>query len=874
LAINYSYKEGNQLSTNSYQWITPVGSPSKSYTLNEVIAQIEQGRAFPPRYIQVNHAEPEPAYRLHELQESWQKVSPLESSFEGASGRAKPLLLARLFAQLSLDRSTGYLYIRQSDANLYFTFRFVEGQLVEVSAHDPSTYLGQLFVQQNVLTPEELNQVIKWSQHEQEPIGKICIDHNMIDSKTLNRALAEQIFTRMRRIACFPKCDILFRPDRRARMSPPVARVSCYSLLEICLGYGLNDHEIKSYVSDLLSHPIHVHRSAKGLQLISAEDRLMLKKLEMSGDLSILTQHSNWTHRDAALKAIAWDLVQILSTPPSYVLAKEYEELSKQGVKYLGLSDLATLEAIQMAVQRYTQAMSLDQKGPDKKTEDIKNTLRFKLQEIIQAKTNEANEKKEMSSHKVREQQVIQRMRDMGADPSDQSLRQAFLFDACMQEGELSLKKQNYKNAQECFQEAIRLNSDDMGASLKEIWVNFLISDRDQKSYLRIKSQADILIKRFKDAPEPYLILAKIQRLYGDQKASEKNLRNILNTHPNHAEASAELRLLLNREFDKKKRKNYQNQADMEQRAMWMQALTASLLISVLFWGLGNFIPHKRDLWPEIKTLDIQQLEGNEFERKREFNQIIRTNYPDLSIANAANTLGLKPNIDIPNTTEVEEVSIKVRELTRGLSFLYNFYATNADLVLESLRGSRAIPEHLRQLGNVEHFWLSDDLFWWSRRLVLLLIGLIGLIKIKERDIGLVGSIGIAMIGIIYGSIVGFMSPVFMSPTPQGSLIGMKVLHVFAEQIFFIFFIGISLLKSFKGNFLITLPISIVLFACYKLSFFSIWHQNSTTMALSMLQIGVFIGGGCFALMWKSKGMLAPLLAHLMITFVPLLRGL
>ena len=45
-------------------------------------------------------------------------------------------------------------------------------------------------------------------------------------------------------------------------------------------------------------------------------------------------------------------------------------------------------------------------------------------------------------------------------------------------------------------------------------------------------------------------------------------------------------------------------------------------------------------------------------------------------------------------------------------------------------------------------------------------------------------------------------------------------------------------------------------------------------MIFSTLQIGIFIGGGCAYFMWKSKSYVPPLIAHLTLTIIPVLRGL
>jgi len=235
--------------------MSPLGRLSDPLSLDEVRAQIEQGRAFPPQGVSRDGEAVGAASELPELRDVWARVSPPTAPFDGAAGRARPLVLARLVAALAAGRASGYLSVRQSDADLHFMVRVVDGQVLDICAHDPSTYLGQLLVQQGVLTPADLARVLRLALERGAAVGRVCVEEGLLSAQRLNRALAEQLFTRLRRVACFPRCDVLFRADRAARMLPPVARISGYAALEICLGYGLSDAEIKEYPSSSSTRP-------------------------------------------------------------------------------------------------------------------------------------------------------------------------------------------------------------------------------------------------------------------------------------------------------------------------------------------------------------------------------------------------------------------------------------------------------------------------------------------------------------------------------------------------------------------------------------------------------------------------------------------
>ena len=239
-----------------FQWVMPIGSLSEPISLEESHRLIRSGRLFPPQLVSVNGTEPRPAVLQEALQDLWNTYSPSSELYRDRAGRLDILGLGKLFAQFALERSNGRLFIRHNESGLHFQLRFVSGQLLEVSALDSSTYLGQLLIQHQEITPSELVQVIDHAKRDRSPIGQSAVKLGLITEKTLNLTLAEQMFTRIRKIACFPYVDLRFVEDQSVAIIPPVARISGYSLLEITLGYGLSDPQIKNTMSELLARPI------------------------------------------------------------------------------------------------------------------------------------------------------------------------------------------------------------------------------------------------------------------------------------------------------------------------------------------------------------------------------------------------------------------------------------------------------------------------------------------------------------------------------------------------------------------------------------------------------------------------------------------
>lgn len=850
-----------------------MGHVTSPISLDDSRELIRSGRVFPTQLVSLNGVHPVPAFHHRELQEVCRSVSPPDHAFDGQSGRVSALKLGEQFARFAIERVTGRLFVRHSESGLQFAMRFVSGQLVEVSAFDPSTYLGQRFLQRQLLTPSQLVEAIEKASQEKIQLGKACIMLGFVTEKMLNQALAEQMFSRIRKIACFPHVQICFLEDPHAAMLPPLSRISGYSLLEITLGYGLPDHQIKEYVGDLLNRPVVIDRKATALRLISAEDRAVLKRVDATASLDPLTERSEWTQRDGALKAIAWDMMSIFSVPPSYHLTQEFVKLEgEQGLGHLGLSRLSTPDEMQQTIEAYSREHGLYAPSGSTDEEHIKQALRARLTELVK-----------LAQGTDRERRVYQKMRQVGADPNDETVRINMLFDICIQEGEAALKRQKYDLAREAYQEATRLRPQDLSASLHEAWSTYLESDRQEADSDRANQRFRELCTRFPSSPQPMLFLARLQRLQGQLDLAENTLRKLLELSPGHVEAQAEQRLLFNREYDKKKMKVRALSQASPEVGVWLTALIITLALSGLFLGVGTLVPHPRTTWPESSTINTSSLNQlREEDRLREFSKIVRKSYETDLLITASYRLGLEPAKRVKVVKVGDEVdydlegiqSTVMREMTRSLSYLYKKFQTDSELVLSTLREARVIPAPLRFIGNVEHYWLSDDLFAWARRAMLMLIGIIALIRLRPLELKPTPAVGLSLAGLAYGGVVGYLSPAFSSPTPLGPLMGMKLAHCVSEVLFFQFYVGLALLRGFKWSpFLPTIGIILALMI-FKMSMLNIWFMPLETMLLTSLQIGIFIGGIPLLFMWKSKSFTPPLVAHLALTIVPLIRGL
>ena len=186
------------------------------------------------------------------------------------------------------------------------------------------------------------------------------------------------------------------------------------------------------------------------------------------------------------------------------------------------------------------------------------------------------------------------------------------------------------------------------------------------------------------------------------------------------------------------------------------------------------------------------------------------------------------------------------------------------------------MPRHLQKVGNSEYFHFSDDGFWWGRRLLLLAIGLLLIFSIGRRlelTQTLMGD-GAKWVGaaVPYGLAVGFLSGVLPVQASTGALLGMVLMHVLAEQVFFTGFVNRALFKGI-GHPAVAIAVAGLLFGLYHVSYFAIFQQPPVDMLVDVLRIGAFAGAAYAALLWFSGGVVAPFVAHLLVSGTMLLRS-
>ncbi len=187
----------------------------------------------------------------------------------------------------------------------------------------------------------------------------------------------------------------------------------------------------------------------------------------------------------------------------------------------------------------------------------------------------------------------------------------------------------------------------------------------------------------------------------------------------------------------------------------------------------------------------------------------------------------------------------------------------------------KELPEYFRTISILEYFYVPDDGFWWGRRIGLLIFAFIGMrVAMKSFRPGPFWGTNPVWVAVAvpYGMAIGFLSPVPFVVPELPVLLGMTAFHVVVEELFFGAFLTRALLKEYSEG-LPALPIVGLAFGLYHLSYLFIFHEPTGQMIQDVLQIGTFAGVAYAVLYWKSGGLFAPILAHLLVNGTMMIRS-
>ena len=156
-------------------------------------------------------------------------------------------------------------------------------------------------------------------------------------------------------------------------------------------------------------------------------------------------------------------------------------------------------------------------------------------------------------------------------------------------------------------------------------------------------------------------------------------------------------------------------------------------------------------------------------------------------------------------------------------------------------------------------------------------MGIVGVLFIaRERFTALqiVGkNSGWIFLGLLYGLVIGVLSPLPMTPTPLFTAMGMISFQVIAEQAFFFAFVGWAMIDRMDSP-LMAIVLTAVIFGLHQFTFFATLSLPPSVMLRGILQFTAFAGAAYAFLLWRTGGILAPILTNLVVSTVMIARSI
>ncbi|MGB0646633.1 MAG: hypothetical protein ACPGQS_05615, partial [Bradymonadia bacterium] len=386
---------------------------------------------------------------------------------------------------------------------------------------------------------------------------------------------------------------------------------------------------------------------------------------------------------------------------------------------------------------------------------DIRRAFQARIADLDS--NHETDEQRTAARHAYEEAEIIltDRMTRQAYDEAlaakvdfvEHGLAARILAEHFRKEGERRLRNRSYEEARNAFERALKYESNDE-VTLQLHWATFLEGEQTQE-------RANVVIENMKALEDGqlghdklYLYYGKVLRLCGNLETARKHLNKAVEFNKDNQEAWGELRLL---NSTHSKRSSTSMKISLSADALDVKAVVIYSFICLgLMYGLAHFVPSGRTEWPMV---DNQQL--------------------------------------VNQTQSDDEYQTFLAQQLR-------------DRIEKERAESKTIPQSKRVWGNVEYYHLADDSWFMTRRALLLVMGIVGiLIFVRGRKEYLFpesANYGYAVIALPYGLIVGFLSYAPETITPLTGLLVMGLCTALAEHVFFFGFLGRSLLIQMESR--------------------------------------------------------------------------
>lgn len=789
--------------------------------LATIVSLIRQGRLFRTDKVSKNGAAMQPLGNLPEFEELFSQLLPQAFQVEGTalrpapelSGQADTLTLARLFGTIFRERRTGRLFLCEADHAREKVISFRQGVPISANSNTEEEWIGELLIGQGIIDRVSFDEAVEHARSHGKRIGSALIYLEKLSPRELKRALSVQAMERLLNAFRMKSGTYQFIADESAAEDEILLVASPRDIIETGLSAALGAREVTEILAGYGDPTFRVEGADAMAGDLHDTDKAALRILErgqpLSRCLDRVAQAARLTPAEARLRVLS--LIQL-------------------GVLRVGGAEIDTLEAVLHALEATDFYRMLDVRRAAS-AEEVETAYRRKVIEYQAASRPDEAEAMRRLRDKIAatldrarstlsdptERAMYERAVQLGLDFDQPEVRRRLEHEQLVQQGNALVRQQKYTEAFDAFSRAGTLIPDDPQVYVQLGWTRFLASDRTRDAAGDAIADIERALRLSRENDDAYVTMGKIHRLTGDMQQAEADLRRAIEINPHNNEAQSELRMLFTRELNQGSRLKIDLSVT---RGLVPVIVVAVVTLLALYLG-ANVVPGGATMWPDVETARAQ--------------------------ASGQESGG---------GTEAE------------------LYAA----VVERLRGvvDLKVPPAKQVMGNVEYYYLVDDTWWWVRRGMMLVIGLLGIVLINREKLSDIKFFGKQpawiMAALPYGLLLGFLTPIPDTPTAMWPALGMALFHVLAEVVFFFVFLARGLLKNLDEP-LLAVAITFVLYGLYRATFFATLAAPGTVMLEDILQGAAFIGGVYTLLAWRSGGIFAPLLAHLLLIGLMMVRA-
>lgn len=833
-----------------YEIADRTGRGSTQLSFDEVRSLIRQGRLARSDRVAID-GQWQALGRASAFEPVFSEIAPQSDLRAGPdlAGEGDTLALLEVFARLFHERRTGRLYVFHAELGHERTVVMREGVPIAAFSNVPDEWIGELLLKKNLIDQQTYEQAIARRAQTGEQLGEVLIALEKITPKRMQMALSAQALERLLNLFQGGQgTRFRFTTDESAAQETVLLSARPREIIETAISTAMGPGEVRSILEGYSKGPITVHApdELKG-ELTSGDDAILeiLKgRLTLEQALPRVARAARLTEPEVRVRllALATFGAIALGGRETRQLTEELAALQRQSYfDMLGVRMSADEDTLKSAYSARRDELGLS--DPDK-LGGAAGRLRGQINTLLDQAVNTLS--------RPFERAVYLRARQMGVDLEDPQARKLVEFDEYMAIGHSALQTKSFGDAREAFAAAIERAPNDPRPHVQLGWSRFLESGSDPKVAPTAVKEVERALEIQADFDVAWLYIGKIHRLARAQQPAEDALRKAIALNPRNTEAQSELRLIFSRELGNK---GIKINIKVDRRATW--AIAAVLLMTVICFVAANMVPGGLKIWPAPgERVSDEPIAESMKDTDAQVN--LRLHHTEEQLLAAAKELGAKGELE---------------DKAAALKFLSTFEMKS---VKDALRAARKVPIKQQKLGNGEFYHMPRDGWWWGRRGALLLVAILLLLTVGRRmefDQKIMGPaqmwVGIA---IPYGLAVGVLSGVIQVHAGVGVLVAMAVVHVLAEQLFFSAFVNRALLKGISNPF-IAIGVAGLLFGLYHVSYFAIFHQPVGSMAMDVLRIGAFAGAAYALLLWKSGGLVAPFVAHLLVSGTMLVRS-